>query len=181
MSNQSDNHQYDGIIEENNKMPTWWVWLFLCTIIFAFLYFLHYQVGDAETLQQEFVKQMAEIQKKQDAVGSHLLTDSHIADVAKDLAQVELGKTQFVQKCASCHGQNLEGLIGPNLTDHFWIHGGKSSEIATTVSNGVLTVGMPAWKGILKEEEVAQVVAFINSKLDSNPANAKAPQGVEVK
>jgi cytochrome c oxidase cbb3-type subunit 3 len=72
------------------------------------------------------------------------------------------------------------GLIGPNLTDNAWIHGGQITDIYKTVMNGVLEKGMPAWGTMLKPEEVEQVVAYVASLQGSNPANPKAPQGAPV-
>ena len=46
-------HEYDGIVEHDNPLPTWWLWTFFLAIIFAFLYFIHYEFGGGETLQQE--------------------------------------------------------------------------------------------------------------------------------
>jgi len=68
-------------------------------------------------------------------------------------------------------------LIGPNLTDEYWIHGGDLAEIKTIIENGVLSKGMLAWKGILKDEEINSVVGYIRSIAGSNPANPKEPQG----
>jgi cytochrome c oxidase cbb3-type subunit 3 len=72
------------------------------------------------------------------------------------------------------------GLIGPNLTDSAWIHGGQITDIYKTVVNGVLEKGMPPWGKTLKPEDVEQVVAYVASLQGSNPANPKAPQGPPV-
>ncbi|MBZ0264792.1 c-type cytochrome [bacterium] len=53
------NHDYDGIQEYDNDLPTWWIWLFYITIIFAFVYLLHYHVIGTGVLQDEkYMKQM---------------------------------------------------------------------------------------------------------------------------
>ena len=47
MAKQKDvllNHDYDGIQELDNDMPSWWLWLFYFSIIFSVLYMLHYHV-----------------------------------------------------------------------------------------------------------------------------------------
>ena len=80
-----------------------------------------------------------------------------------------------------CHSAPLEGKIGPNLTDKYWIAGkGSNQDIYTTVSAGRPEKGMPAWSAVLKEDEVRAVTAFVFSKKGSNPANPKAPQGEPV-
>ncbi|MFY0544422.1 YqzM family protein [Brevibacillus sp. H7] len=59
----------------------------------------------------------------------------------------------FKQNCASCHGQNLEGIAGPNLTKV----GSKYDEkaIADIIKNG--KGGMPG--GLLKKQPEVQAVA----------------------
>lgn len=37
-------HNYDGIQELDNDMPTWWLWLFYFSIFFAAVYMLHFHV-----------------------------------------------------------------------------------------------------------------------------------------
>jgi cytochrome c oxidase cbb3-type subunit 3 len=144
-------HEYDGIIEHDNPLPTWWLWTFFLTIIFAFIYFLHYEVANGPTLKAAFSAE----------------------------GIVNAGKAVFESKCTACHGQELQGLIGPNLTDKFWIHGGNRMDIVKVIREGVSDKGMPPWGPILKKEEVYSVTAYILSKQGSNPAGAKAPEGQE--
>jgi hypothetical protein len=32
-------HEYDGIRELDNDLPSWWKWLFIITIVFAIFYY----------------------------------------------------------------------------------------------------------------------------------------------
>ncbi|MDA5107618.1 MULTISPECIES: YqzM family protein [Brevibacillus] len=59
----------------------------------------------------------------------------------------------YKQNCASCHGQNLEGIVGPNLTKA----GSKYSadDIAKIIKDG--KGGMPP--GILKKQPEIKAVA----------------------
>jgi cytochrome c oxidase cbb3-type subunit 3 len=65
--------------------------------------------------------------------------------------------------CAGCHGYDLAGGMGPDLTDAVWIYGGKPGEIFLTISNGT-AYGMPTWKDKLKPAEIWQLVSYIQSK-----------------
>ena len=80
--------------------------------------------------------------------------------------------------CMPCHGAQGQGIVGPNLTDKFWIHGGKPVDMLTTIRKGVLDKGMPVWADRLTPEQQYAAVAFIVSIQGSNPPGAKAPQGV---
>ena len=178
------NHVYDGIVEQNNSMPTWWVWTFIFSIIFGFIYWLHYTVGGGETLLQEFSTDVAVYEANLAKVQNtaQVETEETLENYMKNETFILSGAKAYSEKCAMCHGVELEGKIGPNLTDKFWLHGkGSRLDIIHTVTKGVPAKGMPPWEGMLKPSEIKNVAAFIYSKLGSNPANAKASEGVEVK
>jgi cytochrome c oxidase cbb3-type subunit III len=65
--------------------------------------------------------------------------------------------------CAGCHGYDLAGGMGPDLTDPVWLYGGNAGEIFLTISNGTPN-GMPSWKDKLKPAEIWQLVSYIQSK-----------------
>jgi cytochrome c oxidase cbb3-type subunit 3 len=149
-------------------------------MIFAALYFAFYQLGGGPTSDDELKASLA-------AVGSKIEESKELSnqvnwdELAKDPKTMELGKSVFMGKCGSCHGMSGEGLIGPNLTDKFWIHGdGTSAAIHKVILEGVLEKGMPAWQAQLKPEESDAVTVYIRSLRGTQPANPKAPQGTEV-
>ncbi len=90
------------------------------------------------------------------------------------------GKSVYIQNCVSCHGKFGEGLVGPNLTDKFWIHGGTIENIKQTIVVGVPAKGMIPWKGVLKDEEINDVAQYILSLQGTNPSNPKAPEGIPI-
>ena len=52
-------HDYDGIQEYDNQLPGWWKNLFYVTIIFAVIYFVHYQVlGTGDSQRVEYLKEI---------------------------------------------------------------------------------------------------------------------------
>lgn len=94
-----------------------------------------------------------------------------------DPEDIETGHKLFEKTCASCHGKFGEGSVGPNLTDNYWLHGGKFSDIVKTIEYGVPAKGMISWRGYLKPNEILEAASFIHSIHGTNPPNPKAPQG----
>ena len=90
------------------------------------------------------------------------------------------GAEIFTSTCASCHGPEGQGAIGPNLTDAFWLHGAAPEDVYRVISQGVVEKGMPSWDGVLSEEEQAQAMAFVFSLRGTSPPNPKEPQGERV-
>lgn len=46
-------HDYDGIKEQDNKMPRWWVWMFIISIIWAAGYLMYFHVLGIGYLQAD--------------------------------------------------------------------------------------------------------------------------------
>lgn len=174
-------HSYDGITELDNPLPMWWLWTFFITIIFAFLYFIHYEFNGGPTLKQELATAMEEIEQHKAQAPKPEETEESLAAAMKGDAVLAAGAQAFATKCAACHGPQLQGQIGPNLTDNYWIHGkGTRMDIIKVVRDGVPDKGMPTWGPLLSQDELYGVVAYIISKKGSNPPNPKAPQGEAV-
>ena len=88
----------------------------------------------------------------------------------------------YKRKCKACHGPDGGGGVGPNLTDHFWIHGNGSLESKYDVVNkGVVAKGMPAWGITLGKDRVYAVLKYIDDFKGTSPENPKEPQGEEYK
>ena len=170
---------YDGIQEYDNDLPRWWIMLFYGTIIFAVLYSCYYYLGFTPGSEEKLTAQLQEIEKLKPAAPKEISEDTLLA-FAKDPNHISKGKAIFDSKCNVCHGNEGQGLVGPNLTDEFWIHGAKLTEMKKIIEHGVLEKGMLAWKGVITDEEITDVVVFINSIKGTNPANPKAPEGAKI-
>ena len=174
---------YDGIAELNNPVPGWFNAFFYGTISFGIVYLLVFHVWKSADLQDdEYVKevQVAEIQKEAylKTVASSIDENSvKMSSNAQDLAK---GKELFAASCAACHGQKGEGLVGPNLTDEYWLHGGSIGDVFKIIKYGVPAKGMVAWDKQLNPLQMQQVSSYILSLQGTNPPNAKEPQGDKV-
>lgn len=102
--------------------------------------------------------------------------DEHNVLLLTDAADIAEGRKIFLSKCAVCHGGNGQGMVGPNLTDDYWLHGGKVNEIFSTIKYGVPEKGMQSWKN-LSGQQIARLTGYIRSIRGSAPADAKPPEG----
>lgn len=178
-------HETDGIQEYDNPPPVWFNWIFYGSMVFAVLYIGWYALafGDDDMIaeyQGEIVKETAAVQAWFDENPIVPPTAVELLAGAVDPAVVEAGAVRFRKTCASCHGEQGQGLIGPNLTDDHWLHGGSVTQIFDTVVRGVPAKGMPPWGRALSPEDLRAVVSYIRSLNGSNPAGARAPEGDRV-
>lgn len=176
-------HDYDGIRELNNPTPPWWRWTFYISIIFGVVYVWRFHVSETAPLQlQELAieEEKAAIAKAEYMKNSANNIDENNVTLLADAADIEAGHKMFATNCAACHGPEGQGLVGPNLTDKFWVHGGKVGEIFATIKYGVPEKGMKSWKEDFSPKQIAQLCAYIHSIKGTTPANPKAPEGVEV-
>lgn len=178
MSEQKDplllDHNVDGITELDNRLPAWWVWLFWGAIVWGIAYLVHYQVlklgpGQAEQYRQEMAA------AKSSAAGAAAAAAAVAATApaaeqeipldqvqpSKETAILAQGEALFTKNCVVCHSALGQGLIGPNLTDDWWIHGGEFKNIINTIREGVPAKGMITWKVILKPSEIIAVGSYV--------------------
>jgi glucose/arabinose dehydrogenase len=76
----------------------------------------------------------------------------------RDVAQV------YTQVCAACHGANLEGGKAQSMLDDAWTFGGDDDSLATSIRDGRLAVGMPAFTSMLTEPEIRAMVYYLREK-----------------
>ncbi len=89
--------------------------------------------------------------------------------LTKDQAVLNSGQAIFKKNCVACHGERLDGLVGPDLTDERWKYGdGTVPAIMDTVTDGVEKNGMPSWKEKLTRDDIETVAIFVRSRRGSN-------------
>ena len=170
-------HSYDGIQEYDNPMPRWWVTTFWATIVFSIAYYLIPGLGLGKGRMAEYETDMAAFRAAHPSNGGAGDVKLLMAAAGKP-SEVRQGRILFTAKCAACHAADGGGVIGPNLADAAWLHGGTIDSIYATVNNGVLAKGMPAWGKLLKADELEEVVAYVWTLGGTSPAKPKEPQGV---
>ncbi|HEX2787625.1 MAG TPA: cbb3-type cytochrome c oxidase N-terminal domain-containing protein [Ignavibacteria bacterium] len=173
-------HEYDGIKELDNNLPPLLNYIFIFSLLFSVFYILHYHVfGTGDLSSQEYSSEMKVAQMERDElIKSGAFINEETAQYMKDDATLERGKTIYFSNCVICHGSKGEGLIGPNFTDEYWIHGGSIGNVFKTISVGVPEKGMISWKTQLSPKQIQAVASYILSLKGSNPPNGKQAEGI---
>ncbi|GAB4492096.1 MAG: cbb3-type cytochrome c oxidase N-terminal domain-containing protein [Saprospiraceae bacterium] len=173
-------HAYDGIRELDNRLPPWWVNLFILTIIWGAGYMWYYHWGGSGPSSEEEYKIQVETAKKEIAVAlagkANAIDESNVTALT-DASALGEGELIFKNVCATCHGQRGEGAVGPNFTDEYWIHGGGIKNVFKVIKYGVPEKGMISWQTQLKPADIQKVASYILTLKGTNPPNPKAPQG----
>lgn len=199
-------HSWDGIEEYDNPMPRWWVWIFILTVIWSVGYWIAMpawpgiqqatsgilgyssranvaaEISEFETRNEQFFVQLVETDL--DAISDN--------DELHRFA-INAGGSVFRAQCSQCHGQGGAGVQAsgfPNLLDDDWLWGGTMDDIVTTITWGIRNEdfadtrysAMPAFgaDGLLSNEEIDQVVAYVLSLSGSDHDATLASAGGEV-
>lgn len=177
VTDQSFDHDYDGIKEYDNPLPRWWVWLFIGSVLWGVAYVPYYHFGLGGQLPGEaYEEDMAAWLL---AHPPEPLPDEAtlVAMQADDPALAAMGQSIFVSRCAVCHAADGGGQVGPNLTDDHTLHGYSRAAIVKTVHDGVPAKGMLAWKNQLERQEIYAVGLYVHGLRGTSPARPKPPEG----
>lgn len=180
---QTTGHAWDGITEYDNPLPRWWFMLYIGTVIFSIGYLILYPgMGNWKgilpgydggwTSAKQYDREMERADEKYGPIFAKF-QQMPIETVAKDPAALEIGSRLFANHCAICHGSDAKGSPGfPNLADKDWRWGGDTATIMSSIMHGRTGV-MPAWGGIIGEDGVKNVSAYVRQEI----AGLKNPEG----
>jgi cytochrome c oxidase cbb3-type subunit III len=173
-------HSYDGIRELDNRLPPWWLYGFYVTIIFSVIYLWRFHVSHtAPNQEEEYIAAMkiADEQKEAFLKKAANQVDERTVKFLDSENDLHAGKALFEVNCTACHGKMGEGVVGPNLTDNYWLHGGSINDVFKSIKYGIPEKGMRNWNEDFSPVQIAQLASFIKSMSGSNPPNAKEKQG----
>ncbi|HET8655452.1 MAG TPA: c-type cytochrome [Longimicrobiaceae bacterium] len=78
-------------------------------------------------------------------------------------AAIRAGQALFTDmNCVGCHAYDATGGMGPDLTDRYWRYGGAPAEVYKSIFEG-RPKGMPAWGKMLPDEQIWQIVAYLQT------------------
>lgn len=172
-------HDYDGIRELDNKIPSWWSWAFFTFVAFGAVYL--YRMFVTETLPNQFeelaqANEIAAVQKMEYLKkGANNVDENTVVMLAGP--EIAEGANIYAKNCIACHGDKGQGGVGPNLTDDYWIHKGGIKEIFYSIKYGWQEKGMKAWKDDFSPGQIAQLASFVKTLHGTNPPGAKEKQG----
>jgi cytochrome c oxidase cbb3-type subunit 3 len=178
-----EGHDADGIQEYDNALPKWWLYGFYVTMVLGAIYLFYYHAwdgGDWNFLWFNARGQDMEYAAEMSHVKGAKLADFSMWAPKTDEATLKIGESIFQQKnlCYTCHRPDLGGVIGPNLTDDYWLHGGHFGDILKSITTGYPEKGMLKYgnNNRLTDDELLAVASYVVSKRGSNPP---APKPIE--
>ncbi len=91
--------------------------------------------------------------------------------VEASASNIELGKATF-GLCMACHGEDAAGRIGigPRIASKTYLAAASDDFLAQTIKNGRDGTTMIPWKGILSDQQVEAVIAYLRSLDPVEPA-----------
>jgi cytochrome c oxidase cbb3-type subunit 3 len=176
-------HAYDGIREYDNPLPGWWRGLFWITIVFAAGYWVWFHVGGwGKTPDAKYQVALGEYNDQKgerERAEMRDISEDTFVRATSDPSVLAKGQELYTAKCASCHAAEGQGLIGPNLTDRYQLHGTTRMDIFKTVRGGVPGTAMLAWGEQMPATDVVAVASFVVT-LRGKGLQGKEPQGAPV-
>jgi mono/diheme cytochrome c family protein len=171
-------HNFDGITELDNRIPPWFNYLFYGSIIFGIGYFLHFHVLGGKLSAAEYGDEMAAavIERRIVLANEGSIDENNIA-VLTDANAVKNGEGNFQKYCISCHAKDGGGLVGPNLTDPYWIHGGAVRDVYMTIKNGVPSKGMISWQLVFTPKQIQELSSYVLALQGTKPMVPKKAEG----
>ena len=160
-----EGHEYDGIKEYDNPMPAWWLWIFYATIAWSVFYIAALGIGWIDDYDAQLEAGKERIAEKQAAAAEDAvdIDEESLAALLEDDDALAEGEEIYGRVCSACHGPDGGGGVGPAFNDGAWDHGDEMTTHFEITRDGLAAGGMPAHDGQLSDEEIAAVVAFINT------------------
>jgi cytochrome c oxidase cbb3-type subunit III len=172
-------HDFDGIKELDSKIPPWFSWLFIITIIFAAYYMIDYHIiGSGQVQYDEYAQEVKISSLEREAlIKSGAFVNEETVTLLSDATALDAGKNIFQTNCIACHAADGGGIVGPNLTDDYWIHGGGIKNVFKVIKYGVVAKGMISWQTQLNPNQMQEVASYVLSLHGTTPAAPKQPEG----
>jgi cytochrome c oxidase cbb3-type subunit 3 len=190
-------HEFDGIQEYDQKLPNWWLFTFYGAVAWFVIYWvLYYGTSLFQTDQERVTAKILAIQQARlEELEKTLATlnDSVLVHQwAADPAIVAAGEAVYLTNCSACHAADLTAVVdiggdkfplpGLSLADGEWKFGGRPMDVFNIIhdgsppeSDGNNGAMMQPWGAVLGPKQVAEVTAYIISKVPADFAEVPPP------
>lgn len=171
-------HDFDGITELDNGIPPWFNYLFYGSVLFGLAYMLHFHVLGGKLSIAEYEDQLAaaSIERRIILANEGSIDENNLAVLTDDKSLAN-GGGNFQKYCISCHAKDGGGIVGPNLTDQYWIHGGSVQNIYGIIKNGVAAKGMISWQLVFTPKQIQELASYVLSLQGTKPMVPKKAEG----
>jgi cytochrome c oxidase cbb3-type subunit III len=172
-------HEFDGIRELDNRIPPWFTTLFAASVLFGVVYLVNYHLmGSGAVMVEEYKQETvaADLQRRVALASEGTINEDALIAV-HDPAALKRAGDAFQKNCVSCHGAHGEGIVGPNLTDRYWIHGGGITNIYMMIKKGVPAKGMISWQLVFTPRQIQEIASYVLTMQGTNPPGGKAAEG----
>lgn len=160
-------HEYDGIEEWDNPLPSWWFAMFVITIVWGVGYLIAYPgLGNFPGLLGWTSLEQHETEVTTAEAKYRAMRDKYLAlpieQIYSDSKVRNMGMRIYGNNCSQCHGLDAAGALGfPNLADGDWLWGGTADDIKHTLVHG-RQAAMPPWEIPLGGEQgVQEATAYV--------------------
>jgi cytochrome c oxidase cbb3-type subunit 3 len=177
-------HVWDeDLVELNNPLPRWWMWLFVITVVFAAVYLAFYPgLGtNAGTFNWTSTNQYEAEQDKARVAMAPVyakFTTMTAEQLGRDPQAMGIGQRLYLNNCSQCHGSDARGSKGfPNLTDHDWLGAGTHEYIVKTITEGRVGMMPPMAAAVGSADDVRNVANYVLSLSGSAHNNLAAELG----
>jgi cytochrome c oxidase cbb3-type subunit III len=85
-------------------------------------------------------------------------------DQAPIVGNASNGKNLYVKNCASCHGNEGQGITGAALADQLFLSSATDSYLKYAIVNGRGGTPMQSFGETLKDEDINDIVAYVRSQ-----------------
>ena len=159
-----DNKEYDGIrYRAERKSPLVFRILYAVLVIWGVSFMGHYLFsGWSSQAEYAGIKKAKEVRLAAEKLKGG---ESGTVSTNKEIKTADLvgaGKKEFAERCASCHGTDAKGGIGPDLTRRRFKYGKSAADVTSSVLEG-RPGGMPSFKNDLSRDKVEGLVQYVLS------------------
>ncbi len=123
------------------------------------------QLKDTLLFQQEAqILALGELEPNQETIIRYMKNE----DLMQTISVV------FRAECSTCHGNEGDGLAGPNLCDDTYVLVKKLPDIFEVISKGSISKGMLPFSGSLSKTKIVLLSAYVANLRNSVPSGKYA-------